>query len=292
MVTQRQAQTGNRVYRGTGQAPNRGQVSAQGAQGYIKRELNRNQGGVVQPVGRDGKSDSRSGVASRALQNNLGNNTVRPPASSLNAPRGGKNMQGSKIPPNKQGSNPVGDPVAQAPVVPQIKVNDQGLLELPYSQNLSMTALQALEESNQGLLDLQTEEQTMAQEAAQMRRDADNTYGQLKTQTLGNNASSGTAFSSQYAKGVADNATAYSNTLADIQRQESDFSQQASAKRASIQSSLAQQLAAAAQGEADTLNESAGSLGYGRSTTRPHSHKDRDKKHGSKGGPVKGKGKK
>lgn len=69
MVSMRTAQTGKRVYRGVGQSPNMGQVSAKGAQGYIKRELRKKaRAGIVRQVGGDGKSDSRSAVAARALR--------------------------------------------------------------------------------------------------------------------------------------------------------------------------------------------------------------------------------
>lgn len=62
-------QTGKRVYNGVSQSPNRGQVSAKGAQGYIKRELRKKQkSGVLRQVGSDGKSDSRSAVAALALK--------------------------------------------------------------------------------------------------------------------------------------------------------------------------------------------------------------------------------
>lgn len=69
MATIRKAQTGNRVYRGVGTSPNVGQVSAKGAQGYIKRELRKKaRSGIVRQVGGDGKSDSRSAVAAQALR--------------------------------------------------------------------------------------------------------------------------------------------------------------------------------------------------------------------------------
>lgn len=76
MSSIQKAQTGNRVYNGAGTSPNKGQVSAKGAQGYIQRELrNKNdlnqkrQSGVAaaNPKGSDGKSDSRSAVAAKSL---------------------------------------------------------------------------------------------------------------------------------------------------------------------------------------------------------------------------------
>ena len=81
MVTFNKAMTGNRVYRGAGQSPNTGQVSAQGAQGYIQREMRNKQqvangrqmGNITpRPVGSDGQSDNRSTVAAQALQRQAG----------------------------------------------------------------------------------------------------------------------------------------------------------------------------------------------------------------------------
>lgn len=69
MASIRKAQTGKRVYRGVSQSPNMGQVSAKGAQGYIKRELKKKaRSGIVRQIGSDGKSDSRSAVAAMALR--------------------------------------------------------------------------------------------------------------------------------------------------------------------------------------------------------------------------------
>ena len=67
-----QAQTGNRVYGAGGRAPNMGQVSAKGAQGYLAREQRKSRNGAVtRPIGSDGKSDSRSGVAANALKRQM-----------------------------------------------------------------------------------------------------------------------------------------------------------------------------------------------------------------------------
>lgn len=70
MVSMRVAQTGKRRYKGgITQSPNTGQVSASGAQGYIKRELRKKaRAGVVRQIGGDGKSDRRSAVAAIALR--------------------------------------------------------------------------------------------------------------------------------------------------------------------------------------------------------------------------------
>lgn len=79
MANIRKALLGKRVYAGVRTSPNKGQVSAKGAQGYLKRELRKRSVGkapgpvtiarpIVRPKGKDGKSDSRSGVAAVALR--------------------------------------------------------------------------------------------------------------------------------------------------------------------------------------------------------------------------------
>lgn len=75
----RKALTGNRVYKGGTTAPNKGAVSAKGANGYVQRELRKRKmaspkrpGGIARPLvspkGSDGKSDRRSRVAAMSLQ--------------------------------------------------------------------------------------------------------------------------------------------------------------------------------------------------------------------------------
>lgn len=298
MVSFRQAQTGNRVYRGVGQSPNLGQVSAKGAQGYLKRELRKPSKGV-RPVGNDGQSDRRSGVAARALRGgqiagNLGNNVGRPGANP-NPSRQQKGVKSGFNNKGKKSSQTVGaTPEAISPPTPQVTVTSNGTLELPYSQNLGLSAMKALQDSNDELLSLQQEEQQMQMEAMQGRRDADLAYKQLQQQNLSSNASGGTVFSSMYGKSVAEGAGAYSNTLADISRQEADFNQQAALRRAMIQSSLAEQLAAAAQENQVDLTEEAGNLGYGRYQGEVHTHDKNKNKNKSKSGtrPAKGRGKK
>lgn len=312
MVSFNKAQTGSRVYRGVGTSPNLGQVSAKGAQGYLKRELRKPQNGV-RPVGNDGKSDRRSGVAARALRGgaiagNLSNNVGRPGQGSgrKNIPQRGTK---SNIPTGGGGDiQALAASASQAPQqAPQVKVNANGILELPYSQNMSLSAMQSLQGSNEELLALQQEEQAMQQEAMQGRRDADLAYKKLQAQNLSGNASAGTAFSSAYGKDVADSASAYSNTLADISRREADFNQQASLRRAMIQSALAEQLAAAAQENQVELTDEAGNLGFDQYQGEVHGHdkpgrskpnkpnkpkkKDDDKPKGSGVAPAKGGGK-
>lgn len=66
-ISKRTLLTGKRVYNGVSTSPNKGQVSAKGAQGYIKREI-RKKARKRRPVGGDGQSDRRSAVAAMALR--------------------------------------------------------------------------------------------------------------------------------------------------------------------------------------------------------------------------------
>lgn len=246
MVSMQKAQTGARVYRGVGQSPNMGQVSAKGAQGYIQREQRKN--GPVRPIGRDGKSNSRSGVAAAALKRQGKTATVR----------------GSNGKPAGNGSKPVaGAPVgAPAAPPPQVRVSDTGLLELPYDQNFAADQYASIEEANQALLDLQMEEQQNNLEYAQATQQAGTEHEMNKKNTLSGAGGSGTVFSSQYGNQVATNATNYTNRLSELTNKNAQFKSEAALRRAGIESSLARQLAEATQGYGDELGEDAGELGY------------------------------
>lgn len=250
MLSRNKALTGKRTYGfGTRQAPNRGQVSAKGAQGYMRRELNGNNGMKRRRRpnhGADGKSDRRSGVAQKALNNNGG----RP----VMGQQGGQN-HGLGI---SQGGGGLGAPP------PQIKINDQGLLELPYNQDVASEQLGLLQGANEQLLGLKSEADQQGMEYTQGLRDSQRAYDQVRAATLNQNAAQGTAFSSKYGTAVANNATAFANTVGDLERQNSMFNQQQAIQRGSIQATLQQQLAALAQQYANDLGGQAGSLGFGK----------------------------
>ena len=247
MVSMQKAQTGARVYRGVGQSPNMGQVSAKGAQGYIQREQRKN--GPVRPIGNDGKSNSRSGVAAAALKRQGKTATVR---GSNGKPAG----QGK---PKPSVGAPVGAPAAPPP---QVRVSDTGLLELPYDQNYAADQYASVEEANQSLLELQMEEQQNNLEYAQATQQATTAHEQNKKNTLSGAGGAGTVFSSQYGNQVATNATNYTNTLSDLTNKNAQFKSEAALRRAGIESSLARQLAQATQEYGDDLGEDAGELGY------------------------------
>jgi hypothetical protein len=175
MLSQRKAQTGKRVYGGTSQSPNRGQVSARGAQGYIKRELrNKNRAGVVRRVGGDGKSDNRSAVAAKALNRKPG------------AGRPVVNKKKKKPTPavSHTGAPPVeeefaGDPKAQTmspnaprPPTQQVQVTKDGILQLPYDQAWGAEQLAAVTGANEELLGLKMEGDQQALEYGQGKRES------------------------------------------------------------------------------------------------------------------------
>lgn len=272
MFSRQQAQTGKRVYGGISQAPNRGQVSAAGAQGYIKRELrNKNRSGVLRRIGGDGQSDNRSAVAAQALARQKKGGPIRGRGEGRPI-TGGK--QGDKSGPirGKDEGRPVvkgGDksgpfiPENKPKPPPQVTVNPNGVLELPYNQEFSVEQLAAINDANEQLLGLKMAGDQQAQEYGQAKRQSQLAYDSLRGQTLNQNAAQGTAFSSRYGTAVVNNATGFANEIGDLEQQNANFLQNRGLQLSGIQSSLNQQLAALAQQYGNDLNEQAGDLGYG-----------------------------
>lgn len=267
MLSVQQAQTGNRVYGGTTYAPNQGQVSAQGAQGYIRRELrHRKRNGVVRRIGGDGQSDNRSAVAAQALQRKVqfqhgGRPVVMPNGSTPGTKPVMDGASGGIKTPAGAG-NPLGAQGAP-PGPPPIQITKDGILQLPYDQSFSSEQLSAITDANQKLLDLKAQNDQHALDFASKRRETDVAYDALKRQTLNSNAAGGTAFSSKYGTDVAGNATQYANQVGDLEYENASFQQNHELSQAAIESSLNQQLAALAQDYANNLNDQAGQLGYG-----------------------------
>jgi hypothetical protein len=302
MLSLQQAQTGDRVYGGFSRSPNLGQVSAAGAQGYIKRELrNKARAGVQRRIGGDGKSDNRSAVAASALQRIGGRNPHNPwgpnQGRSHNPPGPGKGKgkgkgkdKGKKPPwgpddgrpivnpPGPGNGNGNGQPPGTGPNgpagVPQIQVSADGILQLPYNQDFSVEQLAAINDANDQLLSLKMQGDEQALEYGQGKRQAELAYNALKSQTLNSNAAEGTAFSSRYGTAVANNATGFANEIAGLEQGNANFLQNRGLQVAGIQNSLNQQLAALAQQYAHDLNDQAGSLGYGQSEIRLPQQRD------------------
>ena len=279
MASLQKAQTGNRVYGGVSQSPNRGQVSAQGAQGYIKRELrNRAASGPMRQVGGDGYSDSRSTVAARSLARNKG--AFGGQNNGTNARTG--NAGGTTDPPNPNPGGNGGGPPAGPPaggggngvVIPEVKVNDAGLLELPYNHDFAMEQWELLGDANEQLLGLKMEGDQQALEYTQGKRQIEQGYQAQKFNTLNTNAAQGTAFSSRYGTAVATNARDYFNQSADLEGQNTAFMQNQLMQRAAIQNNLNQQIQAALLEMGNGLSEEAGGLGFGDTTYEPENNQN------------------
>lgn len=262
--------TGRPVYGGGSYAPTRGQVSAQGARGYMQRQLrqkapgNRNTFGGVSRVGGDGQSDTRSGVARNALQRKLdvtkkttnGNTTTvtkqqfqnegRQPVKTLNQPK----------PP----LGPNGQPV-ETPPLPTINAN--GTLDLPYNQQFGMDVLNATQDMNTQLLELQRQQQQNALQFTQGMRQTEQDYGNMQRDTLNDNAARGTAFSSGYGLSVGQNAAAYNQQKNDFEMQNAGVNQDIQNQRLGIQTAFQDMLRQAALARADETSVDAGNLGYG-----------------------------
>ena len=247
--------TGKPVYGGGTFKPNQGQVSAQGAQGYLKRELAKKGKtgpfGGVSTFGNDKQSDTRSGVAASALKRQ---------ASAASTPKP------AVIPPKETGGGKPAvwdSPTAAGSTVetPTVIVTDSGQLELPYNQQFSADVLSALEQHNQSLSELQIEQQNYGLQYAKDRRDADLNYSDLQRTTLATNAARGTAFSSAYGTAVGNNARAYQNQINDLDNAKALFDQQAIFRRSNIINAFNRLLSQAAMNNAGDLAEDAGNLG-------------------------------
>ena len=270
MLSKQKAQTGKRVYGGTSQSPNRGQVSARGAQGYIKREVSKKkQAGVKRRVGGDGKSDNRSAVVAKALQRRK-HPVMRPPTDikRTSQTKTSRGADGKNVVTKTDTTHETPAPPAPAPPT-QVVVNKNGILELPYDQTFAAGQLAAITDANDQLAALKLEGDQQAQEYGQGKRQANLAYDSLKHQSLNENAAQGTAFSSKYGTAVAANAGAYANQLGELENANTGFLQNQNLQRTAIQNSLNQQLAGLAQQRSDDLNAEAGTLGFGQAVQPP-----------------------
>jgi hypothetical protein len=266
------------VYGGGSFAPNRGAVSAQGAQGYLRREIKKqNTGpfGGVSAVGRDGQSNTRSGVAQNILKRRAdptpqramgggsgiiaGDNKPKPPIKPTTG-GGGKDPIGNTGPMNPNG-NPTGPSTPVPPPVPTVVVSPTGQLNLPYDQQFSSEVLAALDQYNNELMDLQLDQQQEGLDYTIQRRDADSAYTGTKRSTLASNAARGTAFSSQYGTAVANNAQQYQNKIGDLDTKHSMFGQNNELRRAGILTAFQRMLSQSAMDYGNDLSEDAGNLG-------------------------------
>lgn len=263
---------GRNVYGSGSYAPTRGQVSAQGMQGYLRREMRGNNQGMfggVSRFGRDGRSDTRSGMAAQALarqqRNRPGNQKGLGGVNWRDRGRTafqGQNRGNSPASPggNAQGAA-VGAPASSAP--PTVTVNDAGILELPYSPAWNQEILGGLQDTNSALLALQQQQQQQALQYASDKRMAGIGYDETQRQTLNDSSGRGTAFSSGYGVAVGRNANDYNNLLNSLDLDNSQANAGYDFDRTAIINAFKDQLRQGSLAYADSLVEGAGTLGYG-----------------------------
>lgn len=253
---------GRPVYGGGSFAPHRGQVSAAGAQGYIQREARKQTAGPfggVSKVGADGFSNTRSGVAARAVgratnggrPTNGGGGNSHPGTGTVPHPNGtgtgGGGSNGGNGGGNSGGNSGGGNGGGSSnPTVPTVVVDATGQLQLPYDQQFSQDVLDALDQYNAELLQLQQDQQQHTLDYQIGRRDAGINYGNQQRSNLSTSAARGTAFSSQYGTSVSNTSRDYQNKLNDMDANFNLFNQNSELRRASIITAFQRMLANAA----------------------------------------------
>lgn len=289
MYGAQQSLTGKRVYGSGSFAPTRGQVSAQGAQGYLRRNLAQRAKKAIMPrpgfngiegnrvgamrIGADGKSDTRSGVASAALAR-----LKQTPGTKPGLPGGHGQTPG--INPTGPGGGPMhdGGPVTTTPgsggnggnTPPTVTINQSGQMELPYDSQYSAELYSSLNDFNNQLMQLQIAQQQQQAQYAQQMRDEGIAYGQQQISDLATNAGAGTAFSSRYATDVGHTSGQHQNNVSDLTGGNAQYAQQVAAQKAAIQDAFNQQLQQAAAERASNAAADAGNLGYGKAkVTKP-----------------------
>lgn len=163
---------------------------------------------------------------------------------------------------------PGDDPsIGQDPYTPPtVTVNENGQLDLPYSEGMTQDIIDAKESANQALLGMQQEEQQQGLEYQQMLRDANFDYKDAAKQALNSYAGRGMAFSSGYGNAVAENANQFNQYVNDLNQSDTLFKQGMGSQRAQLQNSLNDMLRRWGLRRAGELEGQAGDLGYGQST--------------------------
>lgn len=262
MVSEKKALTGNRVYRMGSYAPTRG---TNNPTGYLKRELKKRGGKATpakkaQPLARkepikkavpqkhgisqtggDGKSDTRSGLAAKMLPGQSAQYSAGGTSTAPKSPTGG---------------------VGKVPST--VKINPYGQLQLPFSYEFSMSALERQQDANRALQMLGMDQQEQAQEYLKNMRTINQGYGEQKAQAINTASGRGTAFSSAYGKRVVGNATNYNNALGDLENQNIRANVGFTTQRNQIQADLNDYLRKLAMQRGVELDGQAGTLGLGK----------------------------
>lgn len=268
--------TGKRVYRMASHAPNRGTVKPKG---YIKREIKKQ--GLrrgVSKTGGDGMSDTRSGLAASALRRGMNKATLnkRFAAKGKVPVKAPVARTAAAVSPAAQAAARtalgVSKPVASAAVAaaptgpPQVSINPDGTLKLPFNYEFSQNALEKSEEANNALLDLQRQFQQQGLEFTSNMRNAKQGYTTQKRQALNAAAGGGSAFSSAYGNQVVNDATDYNNQVNDLQSRNNVFNTGITNQQNAVVAGLNNFLRKSAGAYGAELDSQAGTLGYGKST--------------------------
>lgn len=278
MFSPNQAQTGKRVYASGGFAPNRGRVSAQGNQGYVRRSLTQqtrqanmhgNEGQAVGATrfGNDGRSDTRSGLARAALNRGAQHqNAGRAPVGQGPAHGGGGGMghggggQHHGGGGQHQGNGGGNGGNAGTPV-PRVTIGANGQMQLPYDSSYGQGLYTSLGTFNDSLMALQGQDQQQAAQYGQAVRDENLGYQQQKISDLAGNAGRGMAFTSKYATDVGQTASGHNTAIQDLDAGNAQYLAQSATQRQSYQDQFNQQLAAAASDHAKTASDSGRHIG-------------------------------
>lgn len=297
MLSRNVAARGRTVYGNGATGPNTGRVSAQGIQGYVNRETRNNANGNygISRTGRDGQSDTRSGLAAQALNRAGQHRPAGQQSGSRSQWQGAPHWQpGNQSHSNNSGSSAAAGPAAaptQASTPPEVTVTDTGTLQLPYDDQWGADVIGAMGDYNSQLLDLQHQQQQQALEYMNANRNLGLEYEETKRSTLNGAAAGGTAFSSAYGTAVGRNALNDQNAHNELDTQNSLFNQGITEQRLNIQTMFNDMLRQDALARAANASQDAGSLGYGQSGTGAGSGRGSGNGNGKNGGKGKKGGK-
>lgn len=256
MVSVPKALTGKKVYSGGSYAPSKG---TNAPSGYLQRELSKR---GVSRVGGDGQSDTRSGLASRALSQHptLGGSGWGGQIVRAQVGHSTPGSAPSRPPSNNFGSRPSGPSSAPAsspftPAQAPVQVQNNGQLTLPYDYESAMGSLHAHQDADTQLEDLQYQGQQAAAEYLRNLRDVGKAYGKTKQSRLNDYSARGVAYSSGYGNALAEDATAYNTTVNDLNTEHSTYESYLAGKRNTIGAYLQQYLQQAALQQAYLLEQ-------------------------------------
>lgn len=242
MVTTISGLQGNTVYRNSSFAPTRGTNSPTG---YIQRELQKqgiqtnagqgNQGlsGGVSTVGNDGQSDTRSGLATNAL-----NSTSTPTGTGTGLNTG--TIQTS---------------VGQ---VPTAQISAIGEINLPYNFKSNQNLISQKQAANQALLDLQKNRQGQIVQYLNDVKDTDDQFNTSSKQISNTAAGRGLMFSSAHGSTASDNYNKFSDMMQRLANNNNMNANDYTTQQNSIIQNLNDQIVAEAANQGYEASQNAG----------------------------------